>query len=129
MINSRLKVARMRANKTQKEVAEVLGISYRTYGDFENGRRIFTQEQIMKLATYYGVTTDYLMGRDLYQNDPRDDMATYKIAKTNEEIELLDLFRRISPYLQDLLLENARSWAKGVGGAYAANRKHLHKKH
>ena len=48
---------------TQKEIAEYLGIHPNVYRRYEKGVREFPLELIVKLADYYHVSTDYLLGR------------------------------------------------------------------
>lgn len=60
----RLKTLRKEKGVTQKEVGEYLGISYQAYSHYENGLRNPDNETLKKLATYFGVSVDYLLGRD-----------------------------------------------------------------
>ncbi|WP_455581410.1 helix-turn-helix domain-containing protein [Dysosmobacter sp.] len=48
---------------TQKSVAEYLRIHPNVYRRYEKGLRDFPLEAIIKLADYYQVSTDYLLGR------------------------------------------------------------------
>ena len=48
---------------TQKQIAEYLGISQNTYSQYEIGVLNYPVDAIVKLAVFYGVSTDYLLGR------------------------------------------------------------------
>ena len=48
---------------TQKKIAEYQGIHPNVYRRYEKGVREFPLELIVKLADYYHVSTDYLLGR------------------------------------------------------------------
>ena len=48
---------------TQREVAKVLGISQNTYSQYEIGVLNYPVDAIVKLADFYQVSTDYLLGR------------------------------------------------------------------
>ena len=48
---------------TQKKVAEYLGMHPNVYRRYEKGVRNFPLEAIIKLADFYNVSTDYLLGR------------------------------------------------------------------
>lgn len=48
----------------QKTVAEYLGVSQQTYSNYENGRRDIPLWAVLKLSTYYKVSTDYLLSAD-----------------------------------------------------------------
>lgn len=46
----------------QKTVAKYLGISQQTYSNYENGHREIPIWVVLKLAKFYKVSTDYLLG-------------------------------------------------------------------
>ena len=48
---------------TQKQVAEVLGVSQNTYSQYEIGVLNYPIDALMKLADLYEVSVDYLLGR------------------------------------------------------------------
>ena len=59
----RLEDLRVDADKTQQEIADVLHCKREVYRRYEKGVREFPLELIVKLADYYHVSTDYLLGR------------------------------------------------------------------
>ncbi|MCM3291801.1 helix-turn-helix domain-containing protein [Paenibacillus sp. MER 180] len=62
MFRERLKTLRRISNKNQNEVADELGINRSTYGGYESGQREPDFETLKKIAEYFKVTTDYLLG-------------------------------------------------------------------
>jgi len=50
-------------DKTQKEMAEVLNVQLTVYQRYERGERELPLWAAIKLADYYHVTLDYLVGR------------------------------------------------------------------
>ena len=48
---------------TQKQIAEMLGVSQNTYSQYEIGVLNYPVDVVIKLADFYGTTTDYLLGR------------------------------------------------------------------
>lgn len=58
----RLKDVREDRDVKQKTVAEYLHIKQNTYSQYENGQRQIPVECLIKLAKFYGVSTDYLLG-------------------------------------------------------------------
>ena len=52
-------------NYTQKQIAEVLGISQNTYSHYEVGVLNYPVDAVVKLADFYNVSTDYLLGRTM----------------------------------------------------------------
>lgn len=60
----RLKEIRKSSSFTQKELSVALGISLTAYQYYEAGKTEPNIENLIKLANLFGVTLDYLMGRD-----------------------------------------------------------------
>lgn len=48
---------------TQQEVADLLGTSQTMYARYERGANELPIRHLIKLADYYGVSTDYILGR------------------------------------------------------------------
>ena len=68
----RLKDLREDADKTQEEIAKIIGTSQSYYAQYENGKRAVPLERMILLAKYYNVSLDYLAGltdkpKKLYQ--------------------------------------------------------------
>jgi len=59
----RLKALRKEKHAKQKEMAELLGITTSQYQKIEYGEINLPCISLMILADYFGVTTDYLLGR------------------------------------------------------------------
>lgn len=47
---------------TQQQIADFLHIGQRTYSDYESGKTRIPLESAMKLAEFYNVSLDYLVG-------------------------------------------------------------------
>lgn len=47
----------------QKDLSKYLSIDQSTYSDYENGRINIPVEMLIKIADYYNVSLDYLVGR------------------------------------------------------------------
>lgn len=63
MLSSRLSSLRKRRNITQAEQAKVLGIARTTYAMYEQGNREPDYDTLKKIADFFDVETDYLLGR------------------------------------------------------------------
>ncbi len=59
----RLRQARMKSKKTQRETAELLGMKLRSYQFYEQGVAEPSIKKLILLADFFGVTADYLLGR------------------------------------------------------------------
>ena len=71
--SERLKELRKKANFTQVEVAEKLGISQPAYASWERGVKKPTQENLVKIAQVLNVSVDYLVG-NLEESDELDNI-------------------------------------------------------
>ena len=60
----RLKPLRNEKKMTQKEMAALLDCTEGHYQKIEYGKINLSALQLMELADFFGVTTDYLLGRD-----------------------------------------------------------------
>ena len=49
-------------DKTQTQIAEVLGTSQTMYARYERGANELPTHHLITLSKYYGVSTDYLLG-------------------------------------------------------------------
>ena len=58
----RIKDLREDNDKLQKEIANLLGISQQYYSEYENGNRSIPIFHLMKLAKFYNVSIDYIVG-------------------------------------------------------------------
>lgn len=63
MFGKRLKLLRTEQSLSQKDIAEKFNISASTIGMYEQGRRDPDTEFVTKIAHFFGVTTDYLLGK------------------------------------------------------------------
>ena len=59
----RLKEQRKLYKLTQRDMALRLGISHPSYIRYENGSSEPSQENLVKIANIFDVSTDYLLGR------------------------------------------------------------------
>ncbi len=66
--------ARKKKGLTVRQAAAMLRLPYTTYNNYEKGNREPTGGMICKLAEFYDVTTDYLLGRkeSKQQTEPSD---------------------------------------------------------
>jgi transcriptional regulator with XRE-family HTH domain len=61
VFSDRIKLLRLEREEKQSDVAEVLGVSVQSYSAYEASREP-NYELLCKLANYFNVTTDYLLG-------------------------------------------------------------------
>lgn len=63
MIGERLKELRTKRNLTIAQTAEALGMNANTYAKYERNERDVSTEGLCKIAEFYDVSADYLLGR------------------------------------------------------------------
>ncbi|WP_338749864.1 helix-turn-helix transcriptional regulator [Bacillus sp. FJAT-52991] len=81
MFPKRLKSLRLSKKLTQQNMADLLGITRQGYGKYESAQSEPDNETLQKIADYFDVTTDYLLGRS-------DNPTT----QTDDEKEMLEFF-------------------------------------
>ena len=59
----RLRDLREDHDKTQQQIADILGTSQTMYARYERGANELPLRHLLVLADYYGVSVDYLLGR------------------------------------------------------------------
>lgn len=90
MLKDNIKKARLDAGLTQKEVAEKLGVAQAQYARWENGGRNPKDETVEKLSEIFGVTFDFLKGRDDGLDEIVDILRKVELTdKQKSEIYLL----------------------------------------
>ena len=60
-MENRIKDLREDRDLTQTQVAEAIGITQRKYSYIETGTQQLTDEILVKLAKFYGVSVDYIL--------------------------------------------------------------------
>lgn len=69
-IGARIKLLREKRNLAQFELAAILKISNSTLSQYETGARTPSDDMKIAIANYFGVSVDYLLGRDAIENMP-----------------------------------------------------------
>lgn len=68
---------------SKKNVSEMTGIPYTTYIKYESGeRKDVSMQALCKLADFYGVTTDYLLGRE--SNAEQETLSSLNLTETEK---------------------------------------------
>ena len=73
--HEKLRDLRISSGFTQHSMAEQLEINDRSYQNYEYGQREISSEALFKLADFYHVTTDYLLGRETGEPEPLNDLS------------------------------------------------------
>jgi len=62
-VYERIRNLREDKDLTQKQLATILGMSQTGYSKYETGENDVPTHILIKLADFYGTTTDYILGR------------------------------------------------------------------
>ena len=77
-----IKTYREMNKKTQREVADAIGINQQTYASYERGRNEPPAEILVRLSFYYDIPLDVLMQRD---NMSKDELTAKKQIELFEQ--------------------------------------------
>ena len=91
MNTTNMKDLRIQNKLSQTEIAQKIGTSQSNYGKMENGEIEANIEKLIKLADYYDVSLDYLVGRQ-YANE-----VGYL---TPDQKEFIKLFLKLDEFKQ-----------------------------
>ncbi len=64
LLKERLRSLRLDAGKTQVELSQFLNIKHSSYNRYETGVNRPDYETLSRLADFYGVSVDYILGRE-----------------------------------------------------------------
>lgn len=96
-------------DKKQKELAEYLGVKDNIISYFVNGNRMPNTEQIIKIAQYFNVSTDYLLGlTTISTTDKNLKFVCEYTGLTENAIEVLHFYNKYDmqlPKTASFLLE------------------------
>ena len=100
---------RIEKNLTQAQLANVLGITQDSISLWERGKRFPDTTYVVKLADFFQVSADYLLGRC---QEPEIIFAQPQSELTREEQQLLKDFRALSRHSRELILGMIHSAAE-----------------
>ena len=97
----RLKEIRERCGLSQAALAKELGVGVGSVGMWASTDRIPPAKKLVKIANYFNVTTDYLLGReDAFGNVVvNSDNGIFRLSSTEQQL-VLD-FRKLLPEMQN----------------------------
>ena len=64
LLSERIKELRVQKGYNMRQMATALNLPYTTYVNYEKGEREPNSETIVLMSKYFGVTSDYILGRD-----------------------------------------------------------------
>lgn len=94
LFGDRLRALRLQAHLTQQAVADHLQVHRTAYTKYETGVVTPDHQGLVSLAALYGVTVDYLLGREDGEVVVTDNSGE-KMRLSLQEQQLLQLFRQL----------------------------------
>lgn len=95
-MGEKIKSLRLSNKLNQKQLATMLGVSASTIGMYEQNRRIPDKETIVRIASIFNVTTDYLLGKDAPENPQKKELFDIVNGMSDGELKQ---FREYAEYL------------------------------
>ena len=87
---NRLKKLRLEKNESLESIAKILNVTLQTISNYENEKREMTPNTILKLAEYFNVSTDYLLGKSDIRNPEEQIKQEFEFAYHKEMEGLSD---------------------------------------
>lgn len=88
-IGSSIKTLRKNKNISRKELSEKLDIQYQTLANYENDKREPNTDVITRIAQFFNVTTDSILGitysQELYTLEEKELIKKYRTLKECEK--------------------------------------------
>ena len=127
--SNRITSLRKERGLSQKEVAMSLGVSQALLSHYEKGVRECGLDFVLKCAEYFGVTTDYLLGKDdskygIYKTYSSDDAESVYSIKT-DKIDMRTILMCINLFAERFSTMDPRLGDKLLWGAAIAEYKIL----
>jgi phage repressor protein C with HTH and peptisase S24 domain/DNA-binding XRE family transcriptional regulator len=111
-----LKKLRRDRGMNAKQFCKASDISYNTYQNYETGKRLPTAEFLMKIADFYGVSVDFILGRKEKSPVPYLDKFEY----TNAQKTAMALYSQLPDYARPIILEAMKQLVKAAEEAAEA---------
>lgn len=92
-LKERLKQLRLSRQRTLEEVGRAVGAEKQTVHGWESGKSKPSLEAIVKLAAYYGITTDALLGVSPAQSDKIHHLA--QLFSTPDSVRAAQMFEQM----------------------------------
>lgn len=100
-MKSRIKQLRQKRGVIQEILAAELGITQQMLSKYERGITLIKVDILKKIAAYFNVTTDYLLGVSDVKRDIKGQM------KVNETLDayydLVEVYKGLDPYDQEMI--------------------------
>lgn len=104
ILGGKIKELREESSYTQRTLAKKLNISSSTLAMYETGKRDPDTATLARIAEFFQVSTDYLLGLSELRAQPADSTNL-----SQDEIELLHYYRKMQEHQKDVVLKVAET--------------------
>ncbi|WP_449240556.1 helix-turn-helix domain-containing protein [Desulfoscipio gibsoniae] len=91
MKSERIKLLREEKNLRQEDLGKILGVGKTTISQYENGVRKPDSDMLQKIANYFCVSVDYILGR----TDVRESPEKIVELSLQDDLELLEFWSEL----------------------------------
>ncbi len=112
-MKNNIKNVREQKNLTQKNCADAFGITLRAWQTYEQGVSEPKNELLCKIADFFNVSIDYLLGRETGEPEPIDQLAS-EFNMTALEKKILDNYLSLPKNMRADLMEFLHKSVKEV---------------
>lgn len=123
-INEILKELRQQKHLTQQELSSILGINLSSYQKYERPNNTIKPsiESLIKIADFYGVSVDYLLGREPAL-PPTNTMEVLGIEKSVDDDEFMRLYNELPDYAKQIFVDTMAKLARSAEQPRSSPRK------
>ncbi len=105
-VNTRIKNLREEFNIDQKTLADKIGLNASVMNRIELGTRPVRDEELSKIADYFGVSVDYLLGRTDIRNYEENTIAAHTDDRTQQLSE--EGRKKLDDFIDYLIFEEMK---------------------
>jgi transcriptional regulator with XRE-family HTH domain len=118
MIGRRIKELRTEKGLTQQELAEILNVSSMSISFYENEQRKPDSDFIISVSKYFGVSTDYLLGKTYKRIIPREERVGVFSKRLKRVRELKGISQRQAAEDLNISPQNLSYYENGRDAGY-----------
>lgn len=96
VFNERLIDLRIEHGYKQEEVAKKLNVTTSAYGYYEQGRNQPSLETLYKIACFFNVSIDYLLGKIDTPNHATTHLLTEKLTLNESELDVINKIKELN---------------------------------
>lgn len=100
-MKSRIKELRKKRGLMQQRLASELGITQQMLSKYERDVTLIKVDVLKKIAKYFNVTTDYLLGVSDVKRDLQRQMIMNETL--DEYYDLVEVYKELGPYDQEMI--------------------------